>query len=36
MDVQNNSLVTYVYKLIDDEVKVEKLEYKKAADGDVL
>ncbi|KAI8875850.1 Metallo-dependent phosphatase, partial [Backusella circina FSU 941] len=36
MDVQNNSVVTYVYKLIDDEVKVEKLEYKKAADGDVL
>jgi vacuolar protein sorting-associated protein 29 len=32
MDIQGNSVVTYVYKLIDDEVKVEKLEYKKTAD----
>ncbi|ORZ19900.1 vacuolar protein sorting-associated protein 29-like protein [Absidia repens] len=32
MDIQGNSVVTYVYKLIDDEVKVEKLEYKKNAD----
>ncbi|CAO3596792.1 unnamed protein product [Absidia cylindrospora] len=32
MDIQGTSVVTYVYKLIDDEVKVEKLEYKKNAD----
>ncbi|KAI8089924.1 vacuolar protein sorting-associated protein 29-like protein [Halteromyces radiatus] len=32
MDIQGNSVVTYVYKLIDDEVKVEKLEYKKNVD----
>ncbi|SAL95925.1 hypothetical protein [Absidia glauca] len=32
MDIQGNSVVTYVYKLVDDEVKVEKLEYKKNAD----
>lgn len=36
MDVQGNSVVTYVYKLIDDEVKVEKLEYKKAAETKML
>ncbi|KAI9486900.1 MAG: vacuolar sorting protein vps29 [Benjaminiella poitrasii] len=31
MDIQDNTVITYVYKLIDDEVKVEKLEYKKSA-----
>lgn len=29
MDIQKTSAVTYVYKLIDDQVKVEKLEYSK-------
>ncbi|KAI9304496.1 vacuolar protein sorting-associated protein 29-like protein [Cunninghamella echinulata] len=32
MDIQGNNVVTYVYKLVDDEVKVEKLEYKKISD----
>jgi vacuolar protein sorting-associated protein 29 len=36
MDIQGNSVVTYVYKLIDDEVKVEKLEYKKPAEAKML
>lgn len=36
MDVQGNSVVTYVYKLIDDEVKVEKLEYKRPAEAKML
>ncbi|KAI3657551.1 hypothetical protein MP638_000277 [Amoeboaphelidium occidentale] len=29
MDVQGNNVVTYVYQLVNDEVKVEKLEYSK-------
>jgi vacuolar protein sorting-associated protein 29 len=29
MDVQGASLVTYVYRLVGDEVKVEKMEFKK-------
>lgn len=29
MDIQGSSAVTYVYQLINDEVKVEKIEYKK-------
>ncbi len=29
LDVQQNSIVTYVYRLVDDEVKVERVEYKK-------
>jgi len=29
LDVQASTIVTYIYELIDDEVKVEKLEYKK-------
>jgi vacuolar protein sorting-associated protein 29 len=29
MDVQNTSIVTYIYQLVDDEVKVEKVEYRK-------
>jgi vacuolar protein sorting-associated protein 29 len=36
MDIQGNSVVIYVYKLIDDEVKVEKLEYKKIAETKML
>ncbi|KAF2360901.1 Phosphodiesterase [Trinorchestia longiramus] len=31
MDIQSSTVVTYVYQLIDDEVKVERIEYKKAA-----
>lgn len=29
MDIQSSTVVVYVYQLIDDEVKVEKIEYKK-------
>ncbi|KAK9766967.1 Vacuolar protein sorting-associated protein 29 [Basidiobolus ranarum] len=29
MDIQGTTVVTYVYQLIDDEVKVEKIEYRK-------
>ena len=29
LDVQANVIVTYVYQLIDDEVKVERVEYRK-------
>lgn len=36
MDIQGSSVVTYVYKLIDDEVKVEKLEYKCSTDTKML
>ena len=31
MDVQGATMTTYVYKLIDDEVKVKKIEHQKAA-----
>ena len=31
MDIQSSTVVTYVYQLIDDEVKVDRIEYKKAA-----
>jgi len=30
MDVQSSSVVTYVYQLIDNEVKVDKIEYRKS------
>ncbi|CEI88293.1 hypothetical protein G6F70_004993 [Rhizopus microsporus] len=30
MDIQGSNIVTYVYKLVDNEVKVEKIEYKKS------
>ena len=30
MDIQSNTVVTYVYQLIDDDVKVERIEFKKA------
>lgn len=36
MDIQGSVVVTYVYKLIDNEVKVEKLEYRKGDTGKVL
>ena len=36
MDIQGNAVVTYVYKLIEDEVKVEKLEYKRASETKML
>ena len=29
MDIQSATVVTYVYQLIDDEVKVDRIEYKK-------
>lgn len=29
MDIQNTTVVTYVYQLVGDEVKVERVEYKK-------
>ena len=29
MDIQSGTVVTYVYQLIDDEVKVERIEFKK-------
>lgn len=29
MDIQNTTVVTYVYQLVGDEVKVERIEYKK-------
>lgn len=29
MDIQSSTVVMYVYKLIDGEVKVDKIEYKK-------
>lgn len=29
MDIQSSTVVTYVYQLIDDEVKVDRIEYKK-------
>ena len=29
MDIQSSTVVTYVYQLIEDEVKVERIEYKK-------
>lgn len=30
MDIQSSTVVTYVYQLVGDEVKVERIEYKKA------
>ncbi|CDH58644.1 vacuolar protein sorting-associated protein 29 [Lichtheimia corymbifera JMRC:FSU:9682] len=36
MDIQGSVVITYVYKLIDNEVKVEKLEYRKSESGKVL
>lgn len=30
MDIQSGTVVTYVYQLIDDEVKVERIEFKKS------
>ncbi len=29
MDVQSQAIVTYIYKLVDGDVKVEKMEYRK-------
>ena len=29
MDIQSATVVTYVYQLIDDEVKVDRIEFKK-------
>ena len=29
MDIQSSTVVTYVYQLLEDEVKVERIEYKK-------
>ena len=29
MDIQAGTVVTYVYQLLDDEVKIERIEYKK-------
>ena len=29
MDIQQSTVVTYIYKLIDSEVKVERVEFKK-------
>lgn len=31
MDIQSTTVVTYVYQLIGEEVKVERIEYKKPA-----
>lgn len=31
MDIQGNAVVLYVYQLVNDEVKVDKLEFKKKA-----
>ena len=31
MDIQSSTVVTYVYQLINDEVKVDRIEYKKNA-----
>ena len=31
MDIQSSTVVTYVYQLIDEEVKVDRIEYKKLA-----
>jgi len=31
MDIQSSTVVTYVYQLIDDEVKVDRIEYKRSA-----
>lgn len=33
MDIQGPVVVTYVYQLIDGEVRVEKIEYRKDADA---
>jgi len=33
MDIQGPVVVTYVYQLIDGEVRVEKIEYRKDADS---
>lgn len=30
MDIQSSTVVTYVYQLVGDEVKVERIEYKKS------
>lgn len=32
MDIQGSVVVTYVYQLIDGEVRVEKIEYRKEAE----
>lgn len=29
MDIQSSTVVTYVYQLIEDDVKVERIEFKK-------
>ena len=30
MDIQSSTVVTYVYQLVNDEVKVERIEFRKA------
>ena len=30
MDIQSSTVVTYVYQLIEEEVKVDRIEYRKA------
>jgi len=29
MDIQSSTVVSYVYRLVDDEVKIEKIQYTK-------
>lgn len=36
LDIQGAVVVTYVYQLIDGEVKVEKIEYRKNVDSNAL
>jgi vacuolar protein sorting-associated protein 29 len=36
MDLQGAVLVTYVYRLVDNEVKVEKIEWRKPSPADRL
>ena len=33
MDIQSDNVVTYVYQLIEDEVKVERIEFKKGGNA---
>ncbi len=30
MDIQTSTITTYIYKLVENELKVEKMEYSKA------
>lgn len=29
MDIQSSTVVSYIYRLVDDEVKIEKIQYTK-------